>query len=191
MSEIWKDVIGLEGIFQVSNMGRIRSLDKYANVCGGGKRLVKGRILKPIKLQNGYYEAQFHHKGERTIYLLHRLVALHFIENPLNLPEVNHKDENPQNNKVENLEWCTSKYNANYGTRNIRMMENREFVSVIQLDKNGNTIKQWNKMTDACKETGADISSMIRVCKGKQDTCVGYKWKYADEERAKLYGGNA
>ena len=191
MSEIWKDVIGLEGIFQVSNMGRIRSLDKYANVCGGGKRLVKGRILKPTKLQNGYYEAQFHHKGERIIYLLHRLVAIHFIDNPLNLPEVNHKDENPQNNNVENLEWCTSKYNANYGTRNIRMMENREFVSVIQFDKNGNMIKQWNKMTDACKETGADISSMIRVCKGKQDTCVGYKWKYADKERAKLYGGNA
>ena len=191
MSEIWKDVIGLEGIFQVSNMGRIRSLDKYANVCGGGKRLVKGRILKPTKLQNGYYEAQFHHKGERIIYLLHRLVAIHFIDNPLNLPEVNHKDENPQNNNVENLEWCTSKYNANYGTRNIRMMENREFVSVIQLDINGNMIKQWNKMTDACKETGADISSMIRVCKGKQDTCVGYKWKYADEGRAKLYGGSS
>ena len=191
MSEIWKDVIGLEGIFQVSNMGRIRSLDKYANVCGGGKRLVKGRILKLTKLQNGYYEAQFHHKGERIIYLLHRLVAIHFIDNPLNLPEVNHKDENPQNNNVENFEWCTSKYNANYGTRNICMMENREFVSVIQLDINGNMIKQWNKMTDACKETGADISSMIRVCKGKQDTCVGYKWKYADEGRAKLYGGNA
>lgn len=191
MIEVWKDVIGLEGIFQVSNMGRIRSLDKYAKVCGGGKRLVKGRILKPTKLKNGYYEAQFHHKGERIIYLLHRLVAIHFIDNPLNLPEVNHKDENPQNNNVENLEWCTSKYNANYGTRNIRMMENREFVSVIQLDKGGNLIKQWDKMSDACRETGADISSMIRVCKGKQDTCVGYKWKYADEERLKIYGGNA
>lgn len=191
MNEIWKDVIGLEGAFQVSNMGRIRSLDRYAKVCGGGKRLVKGRILKPTRLQNGYYEAQFHYKGKRIIYLLHRLVALHFIDNPLSLPEINHKDENPQNNCVENLEWCTSKYNANYGTRNIRMMENREFVSVIQMDKNGNIINAWNKMSDACKHTGADIASMIRVCKGKQNTCVGYKWRYADEERAKMYGGNA
>ena len=125
MSEIWKDVIGLEGIFQVSNMGRIRSLDKYANVCGGGKRLVKGRILKPTKLQNGYYEAQFHHKGERIIYLLHRLVAIHFIDNPLNLPEVNHKDENPQNNNVENLEWCTNQENRKHAMINGLVADNK------------------------------------------------------------------
>lgn len=183
MIETWKDVAGLEDAFQVSNYGRIRSLDRYAKVCGGGKRLVKGRILKPSKSRNGYYEAKFSYKGKRIAYLLHRLVALHFIENPLNLPEVNHKDENIQNNRAENLEWCTSKYNANYGSRNLRMMKNRKFIPVLQFDKSGKLIKKWDKMTDACRETGADISSIIRVCKGKQKSCVGFVWQYADNKK--------
>lgn len=178
--EIWKDIEGYEGIFQVSNLGRIRSLDRYVNTCHGAKRIQKGRILKPTKCKNGYYEAQINHKGKRKIFLLHRLVGKYFLENPDNLPEINHKDEDVSNNCVENLEWCTSKYNANYGTRNIRMMEGRNFKPVIQLSKNGEFIKKWDKMSDACKETGADCSSLIRVCKGKQKTCVGYIWKYLE-----------
>jgi hypothetical protein len=107
------------------------------------------------------------------------VVAQAFIPNPDNLPEINHKDEDITNNCVDNLEWCTSKYNANYGSRNIRMMENRELVPVIQKDLNGTFIKRWNCMTRACEAVGADLSSMIRVCKGKQHTCRGYKWEYA------------
>ena len=111
---------------------------------------------------------------------MHRVVADAFIPNPHNLPEVNHKDENPANNEVNNLEWCTSKYNANYGTRNERMMIGRETKPVIQLDKNGRFIKRWDSMMESCREYGADISSMIRVCKGKQNTCMGYKWEYME-----------
>lgn len=176
--EVWKDISGYEGYYQISDLGRIRSLDRYANVCGGGKRLVKGKIIKPVKCTNGYYEASLSYKGVRKVLLLHRVVAEAFIPNPHNLPEVNHKDENPANNEVNNLEWCTSKYNANYGTRNERMLIGRETKPVIQLDRNGKFIKRWECMMEACRECGADISSMIRVCKGRQKTCKGFKWEY-------------
>lgn len=176
--EVWKDISGYEGYYQISNLGKIRSLDRYANVCGGGKRLVKGRNLKPAKCTNGYYEIHLHCKGERKVLLLHRAVAETFLDNPMNYPEVNHKDEDPANNRADNLEWCTSKYNANYGTRNERMMIGRETKPVIQYNKNGIFVKRWDCMMDACREYNADISSMIRVCKGKQKTCKGYIWKY-------------
>lgn len=182
MGEVWKDIIGYEGIYQISNLGQIRSKDRYARVCGGGRRLVKGKILKPCICSNGYMEAHLRLNGTRKVFLLHRLVAIHFIENPYDFPEVNHKDENIQNCGADNLEWCTSKYNANYGTRNQRMMLGRKFKPVLQFDKKGNFVKKWDKMADACRASGADVTSMIRVCKGKQKTCVGYIWKYAYRE---------
>lgn len=179
--EIWKDIPGCDGYYQVSNNGKLRSIDHYVNIGYGAKRLSKGRELHPVKCKNGYLEAQINYKGERIIFLLHRLVAMVFIENPDNLPEVNHKDENIQNCHVDNLEWCTSKYNANYGTRNARCKEgNRRFEKAVnQYDLSGNFIKRWDCMSDASRHTGADISAMIRVCKGKQNTAVGYKWEYA------------
>lgn len=176
--EIWKDIAGYEGFYQISNLGRIRSLDRYANVCGGGKRLVKGQIIKPVICVNGYYEAHLRRYGIREVMLLHRVVAETFLDNPMNYPEVNHKDENPANNRADNLEWCTPKYNANYGTRNHRVLLCQDFKPVIQFDKEGNFVKRWDSMGSACREVGADISSMIRVCKGKQKTCKGFKWEY-------------
>ena len=80
--EIWKDIPGYEGYYQISNLGRIRSLDRYANVCGNGKRLVKGRIIKSVKCTNGYYEASLNRNGVRKVMLLHRVVANVFIPNP-------------------------------------------------------------------------------------------------------------
>lgn len=180
--EEWKDICGFEGYYQISSAGRVRSLDRYARVCGGGKRLVKGKILKPIRCTNGYLEISLNKGGERRVFLVHRLVANHFIENKSNFPEVNHKDEVIDNNCVENLEWCTSKYNANYGTRNERMMIGRETKPINQFHINGKLIKRWDCMMDACREYGADVSSMIRVCKGKQKTCKGFKWEYAEGE---------
>lgn len=180
MKEVWKDVNEYEDYYQISNFGRIRSKDRFVNVCGGGQRFIKGKIIKPIVCKNGYLEAFLNKQGKREVFLLHRLVAIHFIENPQGLPEVNHKDENIHNCRADNLEWCTSKYNANYGTRNERMVIGRESKPVNQYDKDGKLIKRWDRMSDACREVGADISSMIRVCKGKQRTCVGYIWKYSE-----------
>lgn len=178
MTEVWKDIEGFEDSYQISNMGRFRSKDRHARIHDGVRR-VKGKILCPIRCKNGYMEVQMSKGQKRTVMLLHRAVAKAFIPNPDNLPEVNHKDEDITNNCADNLEWCTSKYNANYGSRNARMMENRVFVPVIQKALDGTFIKQWDCMTRACEAVGADISSMIRVCKGKQHTCRGYKWEYA------------
>ena len=114
------------------------------------------------------------------MFLVHRLVAEAFLENKNKLPEVNHKDENKENNRVDNLEWCASKYNANYGTRNIRMIKQKCSKPVIMLDLSGNELKRFESLGDASRETGFDISAIIRVCKGKQRTSMGYKWKYAD-----------
>lgn len=177
--EIWRDIEGYEDFYQISSIGRIRSKDRYLKTCGNGLRYAKGKIIKPVVCTNGYCEVHLRKDKKREVRLLHRVVAKAFIPNPDSLPEVNHKDENIKNNSVENLEWCTSKYNANYGNRNKKMVENMKKVSINQYDKDGNFIKTWDSIIVACRELGADASSIIRVCKGKQKTAVGYIWKYA------------
>lgn len=177
--ENWKDIVGFEEFYQISDMGRIRSKDRYIRTCGNGVRFSKGRIIKPVRCTNGYYEVHLRVNGKRTVKMLHRVVAEAFINNPHSLPEINHKDENPGNNDVKNLEWCTVKYNANYGTRNQRMVKDKYLKPVIMSGKNGNEIKRFKSIGEAARETNADISALIRTCKGRQKTCVGYKWKYA------------
>lgn len=111
--EIWKDIIGYEGLYQVSSLGRVRSLDRYdSRNC-----FWEGRILKLYTRKGGYLFVQLHLNGKGKNYLVHRLVAIAFIPNPDNLPEVNHLDEDKTNNRVENLEFCDRKYNINFGTR--------------------------------------------------------------------------
>ena len=104
--EIWKDILGYEGLYQVSNYGRVRSL-KYG----------KEKILKQQINTDGYLHIDLYKNKKRKNYNVHRLVTIAFLENPNNYPQVNHKDENKQNNHIDNLEWCDYKYNCNYGTR--------------------------------------------------------------------------
>ena len=119
--EIWVDIKNFEGCYQVSSLGRVRSLDKYGkNNWGNAPRFFKGRILKPGISGSGYYFVNLRVDGTKTIARIHRLVAEAFLPNPNNLPQVNHKDENKLNNRDENLKWCDSKYNVNYGTRKLR-----------------------------------------------------------------------
>jgi len=123
MGEIWKDVKGYEGFYEVSNMGNVRSLDRIEKFMRCGKitrRKKKGRILIPVK-RDEYLGVCLSKRKTRKSYLIHRLVAEAFLPNPYDLPQVNHKDEDKNNNAVYNLEWCTAKFNDNYGNRNERI----------------------------------------------------------------------
>lgn len=178
MEEIWKDIVGYEGYYQVSNIGRIRSVDRYVQSKGGGKKFVKGRMLVPQYCSNGYLFHGFCKNNVVKQIMLHRVVAIAFLPNPNNYPEVNHKDEDITNNCVDNLEWCTSKYNANYGTRKEKLAQLRR-KPVNQLDLNGNFIRRWRSAKDACESLGIDRSGVMRVCKGRRPNYGGFKWEYA------------
>lgn len=115
-TEEWRDVIGFEGLYQVSNLGRVKGLDRLVdtNINNVDKRISKGKLLKPQFNNKGYKRVNLCKNGTFKSVFVHRLVAEAFIPNPNNYPVVNHKDENKQNNCVENLEWCTQKYNMNW-----------------------------------------------------------------------------
>ena len=138
MNEIW---ISIDDRYSVSNFGRIKS--SYAN---------KEKILKPFKDAGGYLKVDLRSKGKRKTMSVHRLVALAFIPNPNNLPEINHKDKNKENNYVDNLEWCTAKYNCNYGTRIQCKSENCK-KPVCSVDGSGN-VAHYNSIMEASKFTG-------------------------------------
>lgn len=113
-NEIWKPVKGYEGFYEVSNLGRVKSLDRIDSL----GRNHKGIILRPNHNRHGYEYVCLRKNGNKKFKNIHRIVAEAFIENPSELPQVNHKDEDKTNNRVDNLEWCTAKYNMNYGDRN-------------------------------------------------------------------------
>ena len=120
MKEIWKDIPEYEGLYQASNLGKIKSLKRITKKEYRNNRIVKERIMKGTKNQDGYLKVHFKNK-EKNIdkgLFIHRLVAKAFIPNPDNLPQINHIDGNKLNNKVENLEWCTNLYNQQHAWKN-------------------------------------------------------------------------
>lgn len=126
--EEWKSIPGYEGLYEVSSYGRVKSLDRYVKVKSKSYRLQKGKMLSPIKNKYGYLQVFLCCNGKYKIISVHRLVAEAFIPNPDNLPIINHLDEDKSNNRVENLEWCSHRYNSNYNgvlkKRSQRMKEN-------------------------------------------------------------------
>ena len=117
MKEVWKDIKGYEGLYQVSNLGRIKSVDRIIKRKKNGDYFQKGRILNLQIAKNGYYICKLSYQNKKPSKNVHKLVAEAFISNPNNYPCINHKDENKLNNNVNNLEWCTCKYNNNYGKK--------------------------------------------------------------------------
>ena len=114
--EIWRPVVGYEGLYEVSNFGRVRSIDRIVPYKNGGVQFKRRKILSQKTDKDGYKHVTLCVNNKLKTYMVHRLVAIAFIPNPLNLPQVNHKDENRTNNYVGNLEWCDAYYNRNYGT---------------------------------------------------------------------------
>ena len=162
--EIWKDKKDYEGHYQVSNCGRVKSI-KF------GKEI----ILKQ-NIRNGYYYVFLSKNGIVKKYYVHRLVAEAFIDNPDNLPQINHKDENKLNNSVENLEWCDTKYNVNYGTALTRRTIKKSKI-VYQYTLEGNFIKEWPSARE-CGRNGFNQSSVSACCRGELKTHKGFIWKY-------------
>lgn len=155
MKEIWKDVVGYEGYYQVSNLGRIKSLDRK-RFNGKVMAFRKGEIKIHTVLRNGYCSVRLSKDGIVKNMLVHRLVAIAFLENPHNLPQVNHKDEDKQNNRVDNLEWCTRLYNNNYGTTKERSAKKKREnpPQKIDYEYNGEThnLKAWSRITGVSYE---------------------------------------
>lgn len=153
--EIWKDIEGYEGLYQVSNLGRVRSLDRYTKGKNNSKIFKKGKLLKISQNQHGYNIVQLWNKQKCFQTGVHRLVAQAFIPNPNNLPQVNHKDENKINNCVDNLEWCSAEYNTNYGTCIKRRSEKQKNVprknqyKQVVIYKNNELIKICDSVNSA------------------------------------------
>ena len=180
--EIWKPVVGLEDYYMVSSIGRVRSLDREVND-RRGSRLIKGVILRTSKTRGDYECVSLYKDGKKRTKTIHRLVCEAFIPNPNNLPEVNHKDENKNNNSVSNLEWCTSEYNLNYGTRSKRSGEKHR-KPIIQFAKDGVLIRKWECATEAGAELNINPSLIISCCKNRKHnkSAGNYIWRYYDHE---------
>lgn len=163
IKEEWKDVEGFEGEYQVSNLGRVRHIFT--------------KILTPHPNRKHYPYMQVGFKNHK-FYTVHRLVANAFLENPQNLPEVNHKDFNTSNNSVDNLEWCDKKYNMEYSRKRGKYSK---LMRIEQYDLDGHFIKSWDNIVDCERETGIAHQSIYLVCKGQRKTAGGYKWKKITE----------
>ena len=189
--EIWKTAVYdgeiYEGLYKVSNLGRILSLNY--------KRTGKAKLRNPVKMPNGYLQVGLSkNKKTKTCYV-HRLIVETFLPTPENLPEVNHKDEDKTNNFVflnedgsvdkekSNLEWCDRKYNNNYGTRTERFIKTMS-KKVLQFSKTGEFIREWES-TRECGRNGFDSSAVARCCRGERKTHNGFRFMYADDYKEK------
>lgn len=173
MEEIWKDIKGYEGLYQVSNLGKIKT--------------VKGNKTRKLQYDNqGYAHILLCKNNTPKRYKVHRLVAEAFIQNPNNYPFVNHKDEIKSNNNVDNLEWCNAKYNANYGMTQIKRIntfkkqKTKPFTKrkVIQYDYEQNFIKEWQSINEASRKLGITKQSISECCRKLRKTTGGYIWEY-------------
>ena len=179
MEEIWKSVVGYEGLYEVSNKGNVRGVKRNKLSClkhQNGSVIIKPKPKKPT-ITNKYYSVVLSKNGKTKNIRVHRLVAQAFLENPNNLPQINHKDENKLNNCVENLEWCSCKYNQNYGSRNTKRLHTKT-RQITQYDLANNIIKTYYSLSEASRQCKLSLKAISRCALGKSKTSGGYKWRY-------------
>ena len=171
--EVWKEVVGYEGLYLVSDTGRIQNAKT-------------NRILRPCTHKIGYQSVMLYRNGNCKRMLVHRIVADAFVVNPHGYYVVNHIDENKANNTASNLEWCSAQKNMNHGTINDRLSavrghDARAKRKVNQIDVNGVSVAVWESIAEASRATNTSKTSILNCCKGKQKTANGYAWKYCED----------
>lgn len=173
-SEIWKDIVGYEGLYQVSSYGKIKSI-------------LKNKLIYQEVGNVGYKVVALYKNNKRKKVTVHRIVAKAFIPNLKNLPQVNHIDGNKLNNCVENLEWCDNRYNQIHANK-LGLNSKRNFITsylngkkVLQYDLNGKFIKEWKSIKEASRILKIDNSCISKCCYHKRNKCGGYIWRFYEE----------
>ena len=201
MREEWRPIRNYEGLYEVSNMGNVKSLERTVwDSVRGYYRTVHERILKGRDSGQGYQKVQLCKDGKIKNYFVHQLVATAFCENQEGYTEVNHLDENPKNNCADNLEFCSRKYNVNYGTRTERQAEkirgkkqSEETIKkrveklgkpVLAIHKINGLILEFPSAHEASRVLRINQGSITRCCQGKQMTAKGYTFFYANANDA-------
>ena len=175
MYEEWRDIKNFEGLYQVSNLGRIKSVKRIVKR-GTNYKPVAERLLKFGGKDKGSYYVILSKEGITYTKYVHRLVAEAFIPNPDNLPVVNHKDENPLNDVVTNLEWCTWSYNNSYNNLRKRAALNKR-KPILQYSSDGKFIREWSHAREAAESLGLNKRAIYECCAGRSKTSGGYIWK--------------
>lgn len=169
MQEVWKDIKGYEGLYQVSNFGNVQRQYKTK----------PNRKLKFSKDKNGYLRVGLCRDNFRKSFFVHRLVAIAFIENSYNYPVVNHKDENTENNNVENLEWCSVQYNTRYNNAHLKRAK-KLWKPILQISLDGQIIKEWKSRSEIVKTLGYSGGNISACCLKfpHKISAYGFMWKY-------------
>ena len=183
MDEVFKDIENYEGLYKVTNQGRVYSL-------------ISKKFLKP-QSDKGYLRVHLYKNNKQKNYKVHRLVANAFIPNPMNLPEVNHINEVKSDNRVSNLEWCSASYNCRYGARTARMMQHPNWKAtrekcgtpkkaVLQFTKDGKFVAEYPSTIEAARQTSINQGNISNCCNGRKSykSAGKYVWRYKEEEVA-------
>lgn len=197
MEEIWKDIEGYENLYQISNLGNVKSKQRYVYKSNGKiyiNALLKEKILKK-NIRQGYYAVKLYKNNKKVNFPVHRLVAKAFISNLEDKPCVNHKDGNKLNNNVKNLEWCTYSENILHAYKNglsstsekakencrkiYKLGNEKTKKKVVQYDLYGNFVREWDSINEANRYFGKNKSRISAVCKNKCKQSMGYIWRYA------------